>query len=611
MPAASLRRQDCLRYKLQIGSRKRVYVPSKLLGVKANGHRLGVILLAGLLVCAGAQTAGAQSKEAQPQSTTENGPVLRATTRLVQLNVIVEDRHGKAVGGLRQEDFQLLDNGKAQKIALFVSERERNASAAPTGASEARAAANVFENRAEAGEASAGSVTVVLFDALNTSFSDQAHAKAEILAFLRQLRPQDHVAVYLLTKRLTVINEFTQDAESLLAAVERLRTAPSLLELKANQAYVSPSDTGLQDPKAALRASNLTNEMNSTLSDIANVERMQITAQALEGIANHVAGVPGRKNLIWVSGSFPVSIAMSRNENSPVDLQSQNFAPQMERVARAFSLANLAIYPVDAHGLTIPSDFNAGVAHPLRQYGSPLTPPAGVEEQATMRMLAERTGGKAYINTNDIQGAIRSTLAESQKSYQVGFYPEHENWDGKFHELKLRTKKSGLSLHYRKGYFALEEPQEAETARAALQRAMWSPVDASGVDLKVRVDAIELATRKLDLRVNVAVGELGLEEAGGHRRGNLDAIYLQLGAGDAAVVADPLSYPLDFSEQQYEAALEHGYPLAAKLLIRPETRALRVVVRDAGSGEMGSVTIPLEKFMPGQNAAQTAPGGAH
>ena len=537
--------------------------------------------------------------------------MLRATTRLVQLNVIVEDRHGKAVGGLRQEDFQLLDNGKAQKIALFVSERERNASAAPTGASEARAAANVFENRAEAGEASAGSVTVVLFDALNTSFSDQAHAKAEILAFLRQLRPQDHVAVYLLTKRLTVINEFTQDAESLLAAVERLRTAPSLLELKANQAYVSPSDTGLQDPKAALRASNLTNEMNSTLSDIANVERMQITAQALEGIANHVAGVPGRKNLIWVSGSFPVSIAMSRNENSPVDLQSQNFAPQMERVARAFSQANLAIYPVDAHGLIIPSDFNAGVAHPLRQYGSPLTPPAGVEEQATMRMLAERTGGKAYINTNDIQGAIRSTLAESQKSYQVGFYPEHENWDGKFHELKLRTKKSGLSLHYRKGYFALEEPQEAETARAALQRAMWSPVDASGVDLKVRVDAIELATRKLDLRVNVAVGELGLEEAGGHRRGNLDAIYLQLGAGDAAVVADPLSYPLDFSEQQYEAALEHGYPLAAKLLIRPETRALRVVVRDAGSGEMGSVTIPLEKFMPGQNAAQTAPGGAH
>ncbi|HSC45161.1 MAG TPA: VWA domain-containing protein [Candidatus Acidoferrum sp.] len=580
--------------------------------MKANGHRWGVILLAGLLVCAGAQTTEAQSKEAQPQSRTENGPVLRATTRLVQLNVIVEDRHGKAVGGLRPEDFQLWDNGKARKIALFVSERERKASAAAVAESEAKPAANVFDNRAEAGEASQGSVTVVLFDALNTSFSDQAHAKAEILAFLRQLRPQDHVAVYLLTKRLTVINEFTQDAESLLAAVERLRTAPSLLELKANQAYVSPSDTGLQDPKAALRAANLTNEMNSTLSDIANVERMQITAQALEGIANHVAGVPGRKNLIWVSGSFPVSIAMSSNERSPVDLQSQNFAPEMERVARAFSQANLAIYPVDAHGLIIPSDFDAGVAHPLRQYGSPLTPPAGVEEQATMRMLADRTGGRAFINTNDIQGAIRSTLAESQASYQLGFYPEHESWDGKFHELKLRTKKSGLSLHYRKGYFALEEAQrEAETARAALQRAMWSPVDASAVGVKVKVEAIELATRKMDLRVNVAAGELRLDESDGRHRGKLDAIYLQLGAGDAAVAADPLSYQVDLTEQQYQVALERGYPLVAKLVIRPETRALRVVVRDAGSGEMGSVTIPLEKFMPAQNAAQTAPAGAH
>jgi len=459
---------------------------------------------------------------------------------------------------------------------------------------------------------SPGSVTVVLFDALNTSFGDQAHAKAEILAFLRQLRPQDHVAVYLLTKRLTVINEFTQDAQSLLAAVERLRTDPSLLELKANQAFVSPSDTGLQDPKAARRAASLTNEMNSTLSDIANVERMQITAQALEGIANHVAGVPGRKNLIWVSGSFPVSIAMTSNDNSPVDRQSQNFMPQMERVARAFSQANLAIYPVDAHGLIIPSDFDAGVAHPLRQYGSPLTPPAGVEEQATMRMLAERTGGKAFINTNDIQGAIRTTLAEAKASYQLGFYPEQENWDGKFHELKLRAKKSGLSLHYRKGYFAMEDaPREPATARAALQTAMWSPVDASGVGLKVSVDAIELATRKIDLRVNVAAGELRLEEADGRHRGNLDAIYLQLAAGDAAVVAEPLSYKLDFSEAEYQAALERGYPLAAKLVIRPETRALRVVVRDAGSGELGSVTIPLEKFMPGQGAAQAGAAAEH
>jgi len=582
------------------------------------------MLLAELLVCTRAgfaqttarppagHTSAIQTSTSEAQGASKNGPVLRATTRLVQLNVIVEDRHGKAVGGLRPEDFQLLDNGKPQKIALFVSERERNASAAAAGGAQVKAAANVFENRAEAGETSPGFVTVVLFDALNTSFGDQAHAKAEILAFLRQLRPQDHVAVYLLTKRLAVINEFTQDAESLLAAVERLRTAPSLLELKANQAFVSPSDTGLLDPKAAGSAANLTNEMNSTLSDIANVERMQITAHALEGIANHVAGVPGRKNLIWVSGSFPVSIAMASNENSPVDLQSQKFVPQMERVARAFSRANLAIYPVDAHGLFIPSDFDAGVAHPLRQYGSPLMPPAGVEEQATMRMLAERTGGKAFINTNDIQGAIRTTLAESQASYQLGFYPERENWDGKFHELKLRAKKSGLSLHYRKGYFAMEDVRrEAATARAALQTAMWSPVDASAVGLRVSVDAIELATRKLVLRVNVAAGELRLEEADGRHRGNLDAIYLQLGAADAAVVADPLSYKLDFSEQQYQAALERGYPLAAELVIRPETRALRVVVRDAESGELGSVTIPLEKFMPGQNVAQRAPAAAH
>jgi len=91
------------------------------------------MLLAGVLVCArvgfaqttarptAGQTSSVQTSTAEAQGAGKNGPVLRATTRLVQLNVIVEDRHGKAVGGLRTEDFQLLDNGKPQKIALFVS----------------------------------------------------------------------------------------------------------------------------------------------------------------------------------------------------------------------------------------------------------------------------------------------------------------------------------------------------------------------------------------------------------------------------------------------------------------------------------------------------------
>lgn len=252
---------------------------------------------AGVWVCCSAQ--GVASGRAQ--SAAQNGPhggvqsgaagnttpVMRVTTRLVQVSVVVEDKKGKPVSGLKPEDFQLLDNGKPQSISLFSTEadlqREREAAPTAGGSAKAKLPGNVFENRAGA-EQSPGSATVILFDALNTPIKDQIYAKAEILAFLRQLNPQVHVA-----RRLTVINEFTQDAEALLQAVERLRTALSLLETNADQGYVSAADMGTPDPKGARRLANMMNEMTNSLSDLANVERMQITAQALEAVANHAA----------------------------------------------------------------------------------------------------------------------------------------------------------------------------------------------------------------------------------------------------------------------------------------------------------------------------------
>ena len=287
-------------------------------------------------------------------------PVMRVTTRLVQVSVVVEDKKGKPVSGLKPEDFQLLDNGKPQSISLFTTEadlqREREAAPTAGGSVKPKLPGNVFANRGEA-EETPGSATVILFDALNTPIKDQIYAKAEILAFLRQLKAQDHVAVYLLTRRLTVIHEFTEDSEALLAAVERLRTAMSLLETNAHQGYVSAGDMGIPDPKGARRLANMMNDLTSSLSDLANVERVQITAQALEAVANHVAGIPGRKNLIWVSGSFPVSIALASSDNSPVDAQAQNFSGRMAQVARVMSQADMAIYPVDARGLRLPADF--------------------------------------------------------------------------------------------------------------------------------------------------------------------------------------------------------------------------------------------------------------
>jgi len=592
-------------------------------GVAMNGKRLCGFVLALVLLAAPTlraqappNTGGANKGDAQNGNTAKAyakqgaaaAPpfVLRTETRLVQLNVVVQNRKGKPVAGLKKEDFTLLDNGKPQDIALFASEAAPSRGSVAAGKDGAHTtteametlAPNVFGNRLRHPDEPPGSVAVVLFDALNTSFHDQAYARTQVLAFLRQLQPQDHVAIYLLTTKLKVINEFTQDSKSLLQAIEGFQAMPSLQQANSSEPDVTMKDTGITDPKGAARVAMLLNDVHSKLSDVADAQRVEITARAIEAIANHVSGIPGRKSLVWISGGFPISISLSSNDNSPVDSQAQNFTPQMERVARALNQSNMAIYPVDARGLLLED-----VLRPSSAYcpGCNTTLQEGQSEQSTMQLLADRTGGHAFYNTNDIKGAIRRTLADGQHSYEIGYYPDHGTWNGAYHTLALRLKKTGATLRYRKGYFALAYPAETtEAAHNALTGAIWSPVDATSLGIEARIETIYMATRKLELRVKVQAEDLRLKNVDGRHLGKVDAIYMQLGAADAVLGADPLSYSLDMGEAEYQAMLRSGYVLKAPLTIEPGTRDLRVVVRDAGSGLLGSVTVPLERFMPVQ-----------
>lgn len=535
--------------------------------------------------------------------------MLRAETRLVQLNVIALDKKGQPIEGLKREDFTLLDNGKPQNITLFASESDSPAAknttadtsspgAESTGA-KSEPPPNVFGNRVRHSDEQPGSVAVILLDALNTSFSDQAYARKQVLAFLRQLQPQDHVAIYLLTTQLIVINEFTQDSKSLLQAIDRFQSSPSILKANGNRTMFTAADTGLKDSRGANHLAGLMNDMVSKNADIADVNRVQITTQAIEAIANHVAGIPGRKSLIWVSGAFPSSILLDSNDASAVDSKAQNFTPQLNRVTRALNQSNLAIYPVDARGILTNEEFDASSAHPFSAGRPAMNLGAGQNEQNTMLNLAKETGGRAYFNTNDFKGAIQRTLADSRRTYEIGYYPDTGDWHGEYHTLELRLKKTRGTLRYRKGYFAIADPPSntAET-QDSLQAAASSPVDATGLAITAKIEKIFPAERKLDLRVGVDIRDLRLNVVDGNHKGSLDAVFTQMDADDKTVAVRPLTYKLDFKAEEYQASLVRGDELYVPLTLHASTRTLRVVVRDPASGLIGSVTVPLDKFLP-------------
>ena len=560
--------------------------------------------LVGFLLASGVAPLFAQAPKPEP-AIAQAPIVLKSTTRLVQVNVIVQNKQGEPVEGLKKEDFTIQDQGKEQKVATFSAN-----SAAPRDSFPASILPpNVFTNRIGQTGRTPGSVAVILFDALNTSIQEQVYARQQVVKFLSQLQPQDHAAIYVLTSRLIVLNEFTQDSSSLLRAIEQLRGYSSAPLDASKPVPIDQGTFAVKTPESDEMASRLKGFLEAAdgqISDFANINRAETTTSAIEAIANHVARIPGRKSLVWVSGSFPMTIGFDGETLSQPGREQRSFREELEHAARALNQANMAIYPVDARGLMTSPRFSAAnnsrfdPRSPMRD----LNPDQNVID--TMIVLADRTGGRASYNTNDIGGAVGRALADGQYTYTLGFYPTHGKWDGKFHELKVHVNEKGLTLRFRKGYFASPDPPNGPTeSQAALDAAIASPVEWTNLDVEVTLKAFEASSRTLEIQVAMDTHELLLEPKNGRWSGKLYLLFGQLGAGDKGITSVKETLTMNLKQDTYEKLLKIGTKFTGRVILSPDTVNLRVIAQDVSSGAIGTLTIPIKKFL----GAATIPSG--
>lgn len=517
-------------------------------------------------------------------------PLLRVTTHLVQINVVVHDRKGQPAADLTRDDFVLLDQGQPQKIRVFSVESSRPlpTPGRPAPAKTAPLPQNYFSNRLERPSGTPTTATVILFDGLNTRFEDQVYARSELVKYLGQIQPQDRVALYALGRDLRVLHDFTNDTASLLRVLARHRGVHST-ELAASEP--AEPDTGSEELDAWLGG------VDQLMADFYTVNRTRQTLKAIEAIAQHVSRLPGRKNLIWLSGGFPFSIGFDDlDELTNPARERRQFADEIERTARALNEANLAIYPVDARGLVgLPSYSATGRKAP--KPGQSVVPKSIWRNQETMEALAERTGGEAFYNVNDLKGAIRRAVEDARVTYVLGYYPTHASWDGKFREVKVQVKRRGLNVRHRAGYFAFPERQETPQQRdEALREAVWSPLEATGIGLLVRVlPGASAASTQWRVATLVEPRNITLELKGEHWVGTLDALFVQLSAEGRNLAGVTHTLNFDLTREAYERTMKQGAMLVKPLEIAEGAAQLRVIVRDTRTGSVGSVTVPIGK----------------
>ncbi len=487
---------------------------------------------------------------------------------------------------LKKEDFVLSESGKPQQISFFAVDSAETPTAPP-----AALPPHIFTNVLARHAGVPTSVTVILLDLLNTSWTDQQYARKALVRFLGQIQPQDRIAVFALGQRsLTLLHDYTTDSAALLARLDKMKG-----EIPA-QLDASTLNADTQQELQSLDLGGLA-DANQREADFFAGGRVVNTLATLEAIGQHLSSVPGRKNLIWLSGGFPLTIGMDEIPAVGSTRDQRTFTQEMDAAIRALNNAGVAIYPVDARGLMPLPGFDASTRSP-KSLSAPRLGPL-IPNLDAMEELADRTGGRAAYNTNDLTSAISRAMDDSRVTYTIGYYSTDQNQDGRFREIKVRVDRGGLDVRYRKGYFAFKPSDNSDkTRRDQIRAAVWSPIESTAAAVSARVDFIDQPQpNTVNVFVEIDSATVGFRKEGDRWKADLDIVYVQKddhgrALGQGAV--DNLALAL--TDATYAQVRKDGIIRQRRFPREPGAVNLRIVARDVGSGSLGSLTVPFSEI---------------
>jgi VWFA-related protein len=397
------------------------------------------------------------------------GPVIHVETRRVVEDVTVTDSKGQPIQGLTQSDFRIFEDGAQQQVISFEEHSKEPTSSPPLP----QLPSNTFSNLPEPD--AAGPLNVILYDLLSTAPEYQHYAHSELVEFLKS-RPPGRYAIFVLANRLELVQGFTASKDALLAAANgrNATTQPSYVDSPDKDIH-EQSDKAAEglDPRDTIgaQAVAMLAEMENNERDFRQDQQVQITLDAFTAIAQFLMPLPGRKNLLWLSGSFPLTVLPNPDDANEFN-SLRNYGPAQKKAADLLNLSHTAVYAVDVRGLMNNSAFSASSRINLQPHGGggsvTNTPgqlnPAVAQQQkfnasqtaehATLTDIAEETGGAAFFNTNGLKEAFAKAVNEGSDYYTLTYDPTDKKFDGRLRKIRVELSRRGYEVSYRRSYFS-------------------------------------------------------------------------------------------------------------------------------------------------------------
>jgi VWFA-related protein len=413
----------------------------------------------------------------QPAPTAQQPPhsgvaTLRAGTQLVVVDVVVTDKNQKPIHGLTASDFTLTEENVSQVVKHFEEHTALTPADATKFPSLPKLPPGVFTNYTP--QPVNGAVNVLLLDVLNTPVTSQMYVRQQLLAYLNAAPPGARIAIFGLTNQLTILQGFTSDPGILKAVASGKvgKNSPLLQDAVGGSGIQNSTADDLEDQGADPTTIANLRQFDAQQQSFQLQLRVKYTLDAMNQLARYLSTIPGRKNLIWFSGSFPISVLPDTTGNLPDPFAVvADYEKEFRDTVNLLARSQVAVYPIDARGLTNAPTFDAsttrnytggrGSARMTQDLNKFSTDTSA--EHSTMSQMAEATGGHAFFNTNGLTQAVATAVNDGSNFYTLTYTPANPARDGKFRKIKVQLARGGVNLAYRHGYYA-DDPDKGPPA---------------------------------------------------------------------------------------------------------------------------------------------------
>jgi VWFA-related protein len=449
---------------------------------------------------------------------------------LVRLYPVALDASGQPVADLTVDDFKIVDQNKAQ--AIFTFHKSRNEPAVKLDTLE-------FSNRTSG---TTPQNTVILFDMINLADADRLEAWKALDKSLSQLESGEHVYFYLLNLEGTLIPIHP-------------------MGLPAADDKTWPGGVAIVFDKA-MKASS-----HARPVQVGAEEQVKRTFKALEDIANKLAALPGRRDILWIANGLTTVADPKLTPCSGDWVECSLYVPHL--------------------GVTLTND---GVAvNPFAFIGA-INP----DVNYNMDQMALLTGGHFY-SRDDIRTVIKQVAQTAASGYSIAYDPGADNWNNKWHRVHITCERKGVKLQVRERYYALPDSRAPlERTKAVLMQAFQSPNDLADVGLRAKISLLGENKPGVHLEIRIDPSDLLLREQGGKYSG---AVYCLISdRSGSAPLGEPAVLDLkpELTAEQYKTVMKDGLPFAQDHPTTDAVRQVRIIFLDQNTNAVGSVTFPVK-----------------